>query len=72
MYMIIVHLSISVSGNLYHWRSKNIGSQERLSWGTFFDIASLRQYIPVMEMYKFMEGTFLFNCKNITKYIYLI
>ncbi|KAL6262215.1 hypothetical protein P5V15_007311 [Pogonomyrmex californicus] len=42
-------------GKLYHWQSKNIGSQERLPWSTFFDITSLQQYIPVIEMYKFME-----------------
>lgn len=43
-------------GNLYHWRSRNIGSQKHLSWGIFFDIASLQKYIPVMEMYKFMKA----------------
>lgn len=42
-------------GNLYHWRSRNVGSQERLPWGTFFDITSLQRYIPVIEMYGFME-----------------
>lgn len=42
-------------GNLYHWRSRNVKSQERLPWGTFFDITSLQRYIPVIEMYKFME-----------------
>lgn len=43
-------------GNLYHWQSRNIGSQKHLPWGTFFDIASLQQYIPVIEMYRFMEA----------------
>ncbi|KAL0102567.1 hypothetical protein PUN28_018099 [Cardiocondyla obscurior] len=42
-------------GNLYHWQSRNIGSQERLPWSIFFDIESLQRYIPVIEMYKFME-----------------
>ena len=54
------HLLIFVLGNLYHWRSRNIGSQERLPWGTFFDITSLQLYIPVIEMYEFVEGTFLY------------
>ncbi|KYM92137.1 GDP-fucose protein O-fucosyltransferase 2, partial [Atta colombica] len=47
-------------GNLYHWRSRNIGSQERLFWSTFFDITSLQLYIPVIEMYEFVKGTFLY------------
>ncbi|XP_012226759.1 GDP-fucose protein O-fucosyltransferase 2 [Linepithema humile] len=51
-------------GNLYHWRSKNAGLQERLSWSTFFDIMSLQQYIPVIEMYKFMEE-YSFGSKKI-------
>lgn len=55
------HLSISVPGNLYHWRSRNVGSQERLPWGTFFDITSLQRYIPVIEMYGFMEE---YSCGN--------
>jgi len=55
-----VYLLIFVSGNLYHWRSRNIGSQERLLWSTFFDITSLQLYIPVIEMYEFVEGTFLY------------
>ncbi|XP_033209833.1 GDP-fucose protein O-fucosyltransferase 2 [Belonocnema kinseyi] len=42
-------------GNLYHWRSKNIGSQVGLPWGLFFDVSSLRKYIPVLEMYDFMK-----------------
>ncbi|XP_018347461.1 PREDICTED: GDP-fucose protein O-fucosyltransferase 2 [Trachymyrmex septentrionalis] len=48
-------------GNLYHWRSRNIGSQERLPWGTFFDITSLQLYIPVIEMYEFVEE---YSCGN--------
>ncbi|XP_029663960.1 GDP-fucose protein O-fucosyltransferase 2 isoform X1 [Formica exsecta] len=42
-------------GNLYHWRHQNTGFQEYLFWGNFFDITSLQKYIPVIEMYKFME-----------------
>ncbi|KAG5311928.1 OFUT2 fucosyltransferase, partial [Pseudoatta argentina] len=48
-------------GKLYHWRSRNIGSQERLLWGTFFDITSLQLYIPVIEMYEFVEE---YSCGN--------
>ncbi|XP_071570352.1 GDP-fucose protein O-fucosyltransferase 2 isoform X3 [Temnothorax nylanderi] len=55
------HVVLPPWGNLYHWQSRNIGSQERLSWGTFFDIASLQRYIPVVEMYTFMEE---YSCGN--------
>lgn len=44
------------TGNLYHWQSKDVGPQVSLPWGTFFDIASLQKYAPVIEMYKFLEG----------------
>ncbi|XP_032671936.1 GDP-fucose protein O-fucosyltransferase 2 isoform X2 [Odontomachus brunneus] len=42
-------------GNLYHWRSKHIGQQKLIPWSDFFDITSLQKYIPVIEMYQFME-----------------
>lgn len=43
-------------GNLYHWRSKNIGFQTQLPWNLFFDILSLQKYIPVIETYQFLQG----------------
>lgn len=49
-----------LTGNLYHWRSKHIGRQEFIPWGDFFDITSLQKYIPVIEMYQFMEGIIYF------------
>ncbi|XP_076680037.1 O-fucosyltransferase 2 [Andrena cerasifolii] len=42
-------------GNLYHWRSKHIGSQTQLPWSIFFDIASLQKYAPVIEMHQFLQ-----------------
>lgn len=42
-------------GKLYHWRSKDIGAQVRIPWGNFFDISSLKKYIPVIEMYEFLK-----------------
>lgn len=42
-------------GNLYHWRSKNIGFQTQLPWNLFFDILSLQKYIPVIETYQFLQ-----------------
>ncbi|CAK9833567.1 GDP-fucose protein O-fucosyltransferase 2 [Anthophora retusa] len=41
--------------NLYHWKSKHIGSQAQLPWGLFFDIKNLLRYIPVIEMYQFLQ-----------------
>ncbi|RNA15640.1 GDP-fucose O-fucosyltransferase 2 [Brachionus plicatilis] len=35
--------------NLYHWKTKQI-DQSRLDWEYFFDINSLSQYIPVIEL----------------------
>nr|XP_033336378.1 GDP-fucose protein O-fucosyltransferase 2 [Megalopta genalis] len=42
-------------GNLYHWQSKNIGSQTQLPWSLFFDITNLQKYIPVIDMYQFIQ-----------------
>lgn len=40
-------------GPLYHWRSKDVGSQIRIKWKEFFDIKSLAAYVPVMELEDF-------------------
>ncbi|XP_051175782.1 GDP-fucose protein O-fucosyltransferase 2 [Leptopilina boulardi] len=42
-------------GKLYHWKSKDIGPQVQIPWGYFFDISSLRKYIPIMEMHEFLK-----------------
>lgn len=42
-------------GNMYHWRSRNIGSQTQLPWGLFFDIPSLEKYTSVIEMHQFFK-----------------
>ncbi|KZC11772.1 GDP-fucose protein O-fucosyltransferase 2 [Dufourea novaeangliae] len=42
-------------GNLYHWRTKQIGPQTQLPWSLFFDIPSLQKYIPVIEMHQFIQ-----------------
>lgn len=49
------HLVLPPWGNLYHWQSKHIGSQVRLPWALFFNIASLRKFIPVVEMHQFLQ-----------------
>lgn len=35
-------------GRLYHWKSHDL-DQIKIKWSTFFDLASLREHIPVME-----------------------
>ncbi|XP_076751412.1 PUB and ZnF_RBZ domain-containing protein tamozhennic isoform X4 [Xylocopa sonorina] len=42
-------------GNLYHWQSKHIGLQMQLPWSLFFDVPSLQKYVPVIEMYQFLQ-----------------
>ncbi|XP_015120799.1 GDP-fucose protein O-fucosyltransferase 2 [Diachasma alloeum] len=41
--------------HLYHWRSRDIGEQSQIPWGTFFDIPSLMRFIPVIEMHQFFK-----------------
>lgn len=40
---------------LPHWKSQRAGNQRQLPWGLFFDLNSLRSYIPVIEAYEFFE-----------------
>lgn len=55
-------------GNLYHWRHQNTEFPKYIFWSTFFDIISLQRYIPVIEMYKFLEGiNFIFFIRNDSK-----
>ncbi|EFN70823.1 GDP-fucose protein O-fucosyltransferase 2 [Camponotus floridanus] len=55
-------------GNLYHWQRQNTEFQKYIFWNTFFDITSLQRYIPVIEMYKFLEGiNFIFFIRNDSK-----
>ncbi|XP_071156265.1 GDP-fucose protein O-fucosyltransferase 2-like isoform X3 [Mytilus edulis] len=35
-------------GRLYHWKSQDL-NQIKVKWSTFFDLASLREHIPVIE-----------------------
>nr|CAD7453552.1 unnamed protein product [Timema tahoe] len=42
-------------GNLYHWQSRDVGSQTQLPWSLFFDIPSLQEFAPVLEMHSFFQ-----------------
>ncbi|XP_015179806.1 PREDICTED: GDP-fucose protein O-fucosyltransferase 2 [Polistes dominula] len=64
------HLVLPPWGDLYHWRSKDVGPQVSLPWGLFFDIASLQKYAPVIEMYKFFEEYFSNNKKTQLDIVY--
>ncbi|XP_063706965.1 GDP-fucose protein O-fucosyltransferase 2 [Culicoides brevitarsis] len=39
--------------NMYHWHSQNI-DQKRVFWGEFFDLESLRKFIPVLDFPEFL------------------
>ncbi|XP_046479920.1 GDP-fucose protein O-fucosyltransferase 2 isoform X1 [Neodiprion pinetum] len=49
------HLVLPPWGNLYHWRSTDIGPQKQIPWSTFFDLESLKKYVPVIEMHEFIK-----------------
>ncbi|CAL1548035.1 unnamed protein product [Lymnaea stagnalis] len=40
---------------LYHWKSQDVGSQDMIPWSTFFDLPSLRKFVPVMEFEDFLK-----------------
>lgn len=43
-------------GPLYHWQSKDIGSQMKIRWERFFDIESLSGYVPVVEFEDYIHS----------------
>ncbi|GFR71850.1 GDP-fucose protein O-fucosyltransferase 2 [Elysia marginata] len=53
---------------LYHWRSRDVGPQERIPWSLFFDLDSLREFVPVMEFHEFLEV----NKKNTIDEVYYL
>ena len=46
-------------GRVYHWKSRDL-DQEALPWGTFFDLESLRKFVPVIEFEEFLKSEFCF------------
>ncbi|RUS69404.1 hypothetical protein EGW08_022835, partial [Elysia chlorotica] len=53
---------------LYHWRSRDVGSQDRIPWSLFFDLDSLKEFVPVMEFQEFLEV----SKKNIIDEVYYL
>ena len=41
-------------GYLYHWKNQDI-DQEQIPWALFFDLPSLRQFVPVIEFEDFLS-----------------
>ncbi|XP_071100851.1 GDP-fucose protein O-fucosyltransferase 2-like [Haliotis cracherodii] len=41
-------------GPLYHWTNRHI-DQSRIPWSLFFDVPSLRKYVPVIEFEDFLK-----------------
>ncbi|KAK0079508.1 hypothetical protein PV325_001172 [Microctonus aethiopoides] len=59
-------------GHLLHWRSRDIDKQSQLPWGTFFDIDSLKKFIPVIEMYDFFREYKSNNANIILDRVYIL
>lgn len=66
-------------GRLYHWKSQDL-NQIKVKWSTFFDLASLREHIPVIEFEDYLTGLYLVyqmltisyeHCSNIKKFFFL-
>ncbi|KAK7089096.1 GDP-fucose protein O-fucosyltransferase 2-like [Littorina saxatilis] len=41
-------------GGLYHWKSRHL-DQTRIPWSTFFDLPSLRRFVPVIEFKELLK-----------------
>ncbi|CAG2221080.1 POFUT [Mytilus edulis] len=41
-------------GRLYHWKSQDL-NQIKVKWSTFFDLASIREHIPVIEFEDYLK-----------------
>ncbi|ESO95617.1 hypothetical protein LOTGIDRAFT_180660 [Lottia gigantea] len=41
-------------GRIYHWQSKDIKHQNKIPWSLFFDVASLKRFVPVVEFHEFL------------------
>ena len=41
---------------VYHWKSRDLDYQSRIPWSTFFDLESLRRFVPVMEFEEFLKS----------------
>jgi len=42
-------------GRMYHWQSRELGVQEKIPWAKFFEVSSIRKFVPVMELEEFIE-----------------
>lgn len=42
-------------GRLYHWQTRELGYQVKIPWKSFFDVDSIRRYVPAIELEEFLE-----------------
>lgn len=49
-----VRLVLPPFSELFHWRSREI-NQKHIFWNTFFDLASLKLYTDVIDMWEFWD-----------------
>ncbi|XP_011503317.1 PREDICTED: GDP-fucose protein O-fucosyltransferase 2, partial [Ceratosolen solmsi marchali] len=59
-------------GNLYHWQSVDLGSQQQIPWQTFFDMESLKKYLPVIELFEFIKEIPSENEETIIDVLYFL
>ncbi|KHJ49415.1 hypothetical protein D918_00541 [Trichuris suis] len=43
-------------GASIHWQSSELGFQEKIPWKLWFDIDSLKRFVPVIELDQFLQG----------------
>ncbi|CDW60924.1 O-FucT domain containing protein [Trichuris trichiura] len=43
-------------GASIHWQSSELGFQEKIPWKLWFDLNSLNQFVPVIELDQFLQG----------------
>ncbi|XP_059093412.1 GDP-fucose protein O-fucosyltransferase 2-like [Tigriopus californicus] len=42
-------------GRLFHWQTRELGRQVKIPWKSFFDVNSIRRYVPAIELEEFLE-----------------
>lgn len=63
-YVVNLVLPPFVANKMYHWRSHR--NRDRIFWGEFFDLSSLREFAKILDFNEFIEGKFVqFNFFNL-------
>lgn len=40
---------------LYHWQTRELGDQSKIPWSLFFDVPSIRRFVPVIDYEQYAE-----------------